>query len=107
MYMLQIQIICKFSDSKYNYVHFATCGGGIIQEFHSVVEAENACSQDTECSVIVSGGLLGNGRLLTCRGPATIEDGYSAWIKGKYIAFSKQIFMFNIAASNFEIIFGI
>ena len=61
-----------------------------------MVEAENACSQDTECSVIVSGGLLGNGRLLTCRGPATIEDGYSAWIKGKYIAFSKQIFMFNI-----------
>ena len=59
---------------------------------------------------LFTGGLLGNGRLLTCRGPATIEDGYSAWIKGKYIAFSKQIFMFNIityAASNFEIIFDI
>ena len=78
-----------------------------------MVAAENACSQDTECSVILTHD-EGHSRFQTCQGSAiALANGgiaperFSVWIKGKHIAFPKQIFMLNIIsyAPNFEIIF--
>ena len=77
--------------TNYTYVEDTDCNGAGTENYPTLQDAKNACTNDIECTMIEDFECDG-GSWKTCRNrPSTSSNRTCAWIKGTFTRFVDQM----------------